>query len=153
IDDDCDGQIDEGCACTSFATSLPTSQLASGPQLVWTGTGYLVLADDATDMTLLPVGSDGSLGSPAAMYSKSATLGGGYESGSFAWTGDELGVVWIDATKHVMTRRFDRAAMALGPAGAVSTITSNDFPRVLWTGDRFVVFWTDSTTQIVSREV
>lgn len=147
LDDDGNGAIDEGCACTPFDVTLPDSIYGAG--LAWLGTGYavLTLATSASltvvDETGVPVGT-----SPMPVIASSPVQ----PVELLAWTGSEIVAVWA-AGPQIQLGRYSPAAAPIGPPVVVSTGgQAPSSPQIAWAGDRLVIMWSDRQ-QIEVREV
>lgn len=138
IDDDCDGSVDEGCACTPFDVTLTQSETASG--LVWTGAGcFVITSDGTTDYVERLDGAGISLGKTPIGARSTITFTLTEVS---AWTGSELGLVWVRGGK-VQLARFDAAGSPIGTPVDVNSSTTGAAPVVFWNHDRFAIAWDD----------
>jgi hypothetical protein len=135
IDDNADGRIDEGCACTPFKVTWPQALSVGRPGFAWTGDGYLVLARSSGANAIVPIGPTGAFGTPTNLSAGSVFTVGD----TFAWSGTQLGVAY-GTSASVELVRYEPAGGGLSAPAIVSASTGSDV-HVTWAGDRFGVAW------------
>ncbi len=157
-DDDCDGQVDEGCdgACDNPEKVAAEVNLAPGAagaasgRLAWNGNGYGLAWSDQRDgnseiyFALLDA-SMNKIGTDLRV----TNAPGVSDSPWIVWTGRDYGIAWEDArdgNTRVFFVRIDSAGGKIGTDSAVAatdTATSRT-PRLLWDGREFGLFWNDN---------
>ena len=135
VDDNCNGAIDEGCACIPFDITLPFSG-ATSVALAWLGTGYLAVFNTVMSVLVVAIGADGSVGAPVAL----APVGQCSSALGLAWNGSSLAVVCADVTTELRVIVVEQGPVVLGPEADLG-IGAAGRP-ITWTGDRFGVAYT-----------
>jgi len=174
IDNDCDGEIDEGIVCQGACwpplAGAPVDPVGAGESqsnnvvLVWTGDGYGM----AWDGVLLPIPTQP--GHNEIHFARLDTAGTrvgpvrqvsdepfGSSFPSLAWTGSEFGIVWADdrsGRREIYFTRLDPDGTALVPDTAIVTSPRDaTFPFLLWNGTEFGVVWLDNRDDQYDHEV
>jgi hypothetical protein len=150
IDDNCNGVIDEGCACTPIAIGFGESPGLYSNQLMWTGAGYLQVGANSAQVGVMPIDPSGTPGTFVSLYDGMA----GDMSGdtSAAWTGTTLGVGFDHNSGVVELGRVDMATMTSGTT-RLDASYPGAVPQVVWATDHFVVGWTTAAGDLVTRDV
>lgn len=154
IDDDGDGQVDEGCPCAAFAQSW--NPVDDDVGLVWLGDRYAVLYADASNDYIATVDA-GGLGAAAAIV----PVGPGVEfpewTRGIAWNGSEADVIWASPNGLELARYTfsgNAAPTKLGELAVATTAVAANYLRIVWAGDRFAVAWLGAGDSLVHlREV
>ncbi len=140
IDDNCNGEVDEGCPCTPFDVTLP---LGEGG-LVWLGDRYAMFTNNSGTTALTIVDTTGAITGSYAFPDNPTPF-----PRSIAWTGTELVVAFSDPMqRQIVIQRFTPDASAIempiviGPNGG-------ELPSILWTGDRLAIEWFDASAAAI----
>jgi len=83
IDDNCDGRIDEGCACNAFSTMVQVDSLLPANHPVWTGEGYYFVHPTGGNVQIAHCDQTGAVTSPAFAFLPGFPV-------RLAWTGQHL---------------------------------------------------------------
>jgi len=127
IDDNCDGEIDEGCPCVPFELMLP--EVTTPPELRWIGTGYVALIDRGHTTVLEIIDPAGTPTTSTTLLANKPFLG---RNGiGVAWTGSEIVAVWTDGSQAYLGR-FSPSATPIGAPIALSRTPT----LIAWAGDR-----------------
>ena len=151
IDDDCDGIVDEGCACTMGASNVSESPARYTDQLVWSGAQLFQLVGDAATIGFWAVDTTAGTATFHGLFSGTAGTTGG--AASEAWSGSLLGVGYAHDTANVVTFHV------YDPVGGTTTSQQLDqtYPgaevQVAWAGDHFTAAWSGTTASLVTRDV
>jgi hypothetical protein len=143
--DAADGAIDTSSgdaaiACAPFdeAVMTPTNGIVTSA-LAWVGDRYAMVMQDTTDLGVIEVGSDGTLG---AFHGITTLVSGAYTlngEGTLAWSGSELAMAWSTEPGAVDLGRFDSTMTPIGTP--TSLATNGSAAIVAWSTDRFAVAW------------
>ena len=149
IDDNCDGEIDEGCPCTPFGVTLMPTYNEDRPGLAWIGTGYLFVSSDVTGALLASIDSIGNLGA-----THSIGAGTTFYEPELAWNGNVAVVLWEDPVSFdIYVRTFDVTG---APISAVEMLDASGQIQsgvaLGVAGDHFVGAWARGQ-QIVIAEL
>jgi hypothetical protein len=132
IDDSTDAP---GLACTPFDIAVPTDQIHSHPGIVSTPQGWFVhFSRSSSGIGLLPVGFDGTVGTPRPIE----PIGASKEA--IAWDGARIAVVSV-ASQKVSLFFHDPVNDSSSPAITVNPASQAGVARIAWAGDRYVVGW------------
>jgi hypothetical protein len=133
IDDDCDGSLDEDCACAAFTLRVMTSAAqVDAPALAWTGDGYIVATSSVTGLYLQHVSATGDLDSVPNLVATGASAN--RTSGVF--TGADLALTWLvgsEASFGVMHPDASRTV----PDRTLGTVDQGPF--LAWNGERIAM--------------
>ncbi|HEY4179488.1 MAG TPA: putative metal-binding motif-containing protein [Kofleriaceae bacterium] len=140
VDDNCDGEIDEGCPCTAFDVNVPAPVMNDCPGFVWTGSGFFVVYYDGTNRSIQHFSAIGAAGALHSLGSATTTsLPVGHDS--LAWSGTRLAAGTTTNTA-VSINFFDENLVPLGSPTVLPTPGYG--AHIVWTGDRFGVVWASS---------
>ena len=144
------GRFDAAGAPLSPVVAL-SSQGASMPSLVWTGSAYAVawlLQSSPTSIWLSRIDASGQL---IGTEVKVAGSGANVTMPSLAWNGSGYGLAWSDSRfpydNEIFFERLTAAGARIGDELRVTTGSRGAYdPRLLWTGSLYGLAWDDRVT-------
>lgn len=153
-DEDCDGRVDEGCACGVPIVVAVTSLRSEHPSLAWTGDGFGVVwheespTADERRLFYRRLARDGTPeGDPIPM-------GTDFESsdyGRLLWNGTALALVWGDsrhegASEIYFAHLGISGALLETPRRLTESSGEADEPSLVWTGTEYGLAYTDQAS-------
>lgn len=150
IDDNCDGQIDEGCACTDFDHQLTVGEANDLPGLAWTGTGYLAISYTATSHQISRFAEGGDVAPRTFATRSEIALSRGADIA--AWNGDHLAVV-ASRAGTLELHRFGDGGESIGTPIVLAISGGAADAHLVWNHDRYALTWRDSAETVRIGEV
>ena len=174
IDNDCDGQVDEGIICQGACypprlagSDTPVAEgesQATSPVLVWTGDGY-GMAWFGQSLPLPPppiynavffarLDAGGNRIGPLVTVSQGAFHSSGT---TLAWTGSEFGIAWMDKRSGRFEIYFTRFASDGTPLMSNTAIVTSPrdatWPYLVWNGSEYGLVWLDNRDDQYDEEI
>jgi hypothetical protein len=150
VDDDCNGLVDEGCACAPFAKGLDESSAPSGTvQTIWLGDALVQLVGNAATIGLWVSDASGNVVTYVPVYS--GAVGSTSGDATMAWNGTSLAIALEHDTTVVDVGIYDRSGTQVVTT-QIDSMYPGAIPNVTWAGDRFVVAW-ESASDVIARDI
>ncbi len=153
LDDDCDGDTDEGVAVLADGELRVTATQtdARRPALVAAGANAwgLAWADTRNARSQIFTRRPGADGRPVGQETVVSTNNGNHFNPSLAWTGNGYGVAWHstrDGSPRIYFAKLDAAGARVGeerPINVTFAASSSSLPALVWNGNGFGLAWQD----------